>query len=125
MEEAIKLHSKPTILIVSALLNPFVGGLLLAQNLGESGRRGKRAYPIIFGLLYNFITSRVLDTIPLPILPKYLLLNLIGGVILITIVWNENMEKGLSYKAKSPLWPFSLIVLLWGMVIAYILFKST
>lgn len=51
-------------------------------------------------------------------------LNLIGGVILITIVWKENMDKTISYKPKSPFWPLSLVVILWGMMVTFIYLKK-
>jgi len=117
MEKAPKLHSKITILIVSTLLNPFPGDLLLAQNLADTGRRKKMVYPILFGLFFNFVTTRLLEKLPIPFFVSYFLSSLVGGLILVTIVWNENMEKGLEYKSKSPLGPLSMVVLIYGMFI--------
>jgi len=113
VKEDLKLHSKVVLLTVSFLLNPFFGGILLAQNLINTGRRQKMGYPLLFGGVFNLMTSFIIRQFSLPVFWTYFAFNLIGGLILISFVWNENMEKGIPFKAKKPFWPLAIVVLVW------------
>ena len=97
------------IVIVSTLIGPFFGGILLAQNLARIGRRNKMIFPLLFGGLYNLITSRLISHFNLPVVYANPPLCLFGGIILITIIWNQYMGAGVHYRSRSLILPIVMV----------------
>lgn len=85
-----KLFDKLTIVLISIIGTPFMGSIIYSQNL-RTLDTGDKFMPILFAMVYNVVYRVLSNKFHISELISYLPLNLIGGLILITVFWNKQI----------------------------------
>ena len=112
------LHGKVSIFIFTVLLSSFFGSLLYSQNLKKIGRRKDIAPTIIFGLLWNFLCSKLLTEFSLTNVGIRLFVpNIIAALIFITAIWNYHFKEVESYNRRTIWVPLIIVILVYGTFI--------
>jgi hypothetical protein len=107
-------YSKDAIFVVSALLSPLWGSILMAVNLHKKNKTGA-ALCLIFGVLSIFLISLARYSVSDYKWSLGFVLNALGGLFITTVIWNKYIGKDTNF-IKRPAW----IVL--AIIIAIVLF---
>lgn len=104
------IFSKTSVFIFSILGSTFFGALVYSSNLQTLDKRKFILPTIAFSLVWNIAFQFLLRGLELPII-SYLLINTIGGLILIKPFWNYHFKDLEEYSSRK----------IWGPTIALIL----
>ena len=111
-------HGKVAIFVFTTLLSAFFGSLLYSQNLKEIGRRKDIPPTIIFGLIWNFLSSKLLTELSVTnTMIRLFIPNLLAGLLLITVFWNYHFKGVEDYKTRTIWIPLIIFILVYGLFI--------
>jgi hypothetical protein len=99
-ETAPTLYSERVIYVFSVLFSVLAGGILMARNLKEVGRKDGIPHVIAFSLIYTFLSGYFMNVSKFGLVGT-VLLAVIGSMVLTSYFWNAYIGKGIAYYPKS------------------------
>jgi len=116
-----KLYTRHALLLFSALLTPFFGAVLFAQNLNEVGKNRDILGIFVFAIIWNVTVLRFSTRfIPNPTL-AFVISGMLGGVIVAFPFWNHYFKDVDEFEKRSIWGPLIMFVVLVGGFIAFVL----
>ena len=110
------LYNKATIFLTAALMNTFVSAIFYSMNLSRIGKKNQIPPVLIFGLFWNGLCLYLLPILKITnIYLKVFLPNLLGGLILISFLWDYQLKDVGKFRMRNPLIPIISVVTLWGL----------
>src|SRR5689334_21939184 len=91
-QEQPRLFNKAAILTFSILMSTFFGALMFSQNLASIGKKNEIIKVILFAGLWNLIFFRLSGKIISNPLISFIIINLLGGIVLIFPMWNHYFQ---------------------------------
>ena len=112
----VTLYNKATIFLTAAFMNTFVGAIFYSVNLSRIGKKNQIPPVMIFGLFWNGLCFYILPTLKITsVYIKIFLPNLLGGLILISFLWDYQLKGIGKFQMRNPLIPIITVVTLWGL----------
>lgn len=100
-EAPIKIYSERVIMVFSVLFSTIFGAVLLMQNLFEIGKK-RLAYYILGGsILYTLLTVFLVNIPDEPKSSYSIVLNIIGGAVLVHVFQKRNFMDESIYEKKK------------------------
>lgn len=96
-----------------------MGSMIYSQNL-RTLDAGDKFMPILFAMVYNVLFQALSNKFNISELISYIPANLLGGTILVTVFWNQQIGK-IEFEPK-PLWKSVLIVVAIMAILVLFLF---
>jgi len=110
------LYNKATIFLTAAFMNPFVSAIFYSMNLSRIGKKDQIPPVLIFGLFWNGLCLYLLPILKITnIYLKIFLPNLLGGLILISFLWDYQLKDIEKFRMRNPLIPIITVITLWGL----------
>ena len=104
------IYRKWAIFLFSILGTTFFGGLLYSANLKAVNKKKYITPIMVFSILWYGGLNLFLKEIDFPII-KYLVINSVGGVILIKPFWDYHLPILIEYKNRKTTGPFIAVLL--------------
>jgi hypothetical protein len=112
----LSLYNKATIFFTAALMNTFISAIFYSLNLSRVDKKTQIPPVLIFGLFWNGLCFYLLPIFNITnIYLKVFVPNLLGGLILISFLWDYQLKDIEKYQMRSPLIPIISIAILWGL----------
>jgi hypothetical protein len=113
---SLSLYNKATIFFTAALMNTFIGAIFYSMNLSRIGKKNQIPPILIFGLFWNGLCLYFLPILKITnIYLRIFLPNLLGGLILISFLWDYQLKNIGIFRMRSPIIPILTVVALWGL----------
>lgn len=116
------IYRKWAIFLFSILGTTFFGGLLYIANLKAVNKKKYITPIMVFSILWYGGLNLFLKEIDFPII-KYLVINSVGGVILIKSFWDYHLPNLIEYKNRKTTGPFIAVLL--PMALVFFLYWNT
>ena len=110
------LYNKATIFLTAALMNTFISTIFYSMNLSRIGKKKQIPPVLILGFFWNGLSLYFLPSLNITnIYLKVFLPNLLGGLILISFLWDYQLKDIGKFRMRNPLIPIITVVVLWGL----------
>jgi hypothetical protein len=103
-------YTKDAIFLVSALLSPLWGAILMAVNLSKKSKAGT-VVSVVFGVVYAILVIIARFSVSDFKWTLGFALNCLGGLLITTVIWNKYIGKDTNF-IKRPAWIVLAIFLL-------------
>jgi hypothetical protein len=104
------IYRKWAIFLFSMLGTTFFGGLLYSANLKAVNKKRYITPTMVFSIFWYGGVNLFLKEIDFPVI-KYLVINSVGGIILIKPFWNYHLPNLIEYKNRKTTGPFIAVLL--------------
>ena len=121
--ETPKLFSRKAIVAFSIVLTPLFGMLLYILNFNRASIKKSIMPVVIFYILWNLITFKVLNGYVANFIFSFLLPNLLGGLILTKLFWNMHFKE-IQFRNRAIWGPLTVVVIVYGLLFLVNFFLS-